>query len=188
MHLQIVGEITHVETFATGSSIREIARLRKLYRTPTISASGSHASGLSPASSGAPSCGAARYPPRCARRRPVIPNVGRHPENADAEGRESLDAYHWCRPGARRWGCVAVGSISYRCGSQWPSPRHAWRSSLCRNNHSSWRWPDISRLFPHAQRMAVAKRNRQARCHLIVCVSACDAQPSHRPDGRTALA
>jgi hypothetical protein len=31
MHFQILGEITHVETFATGSSIREIARLRKLY-------------------------------------------------------------------------------------------------------------------------------------------------------------
>jgi hypothetical protein len=31
MQFQILGEITHVETFATGSSIREIARLRKLY-------------------------------------------------------------------------------------------------------------------------------------------------------------
>ena len=31
MHFQIIGEITHVETFETGSSIREIARLRKLY-------------------------------------------------------------------------------------------------------------------------------------------------------------
>jgi len=31
MHFQILGEITHVETFATGSSIREISRLRKLY-------------------------------------------------------------------------------------------------------------------------------------------------------------
>ena len=31
MYFEIVGEITHVETVATGSSIREIARLRKLY-------------------------------------------------------------------------------------------------------------------------------------------------------------
>jgi hypothetical protein len=31
MYFEIVGEITHVETFAVGSSIREIARLRKLY-------------------------------------------------------------------------------------------------------------------------------------------------------------
>jgi hypothetical protein len=31
MYFEILGEITHVETFATGSSIREIARLRKLY-------------------------------------------------------------------------------------------------------------------------------------------------------------
>ena len=31
MHFTIVGEITHVETFATGSGIRELARLRKLY-------------------------------------------------------------------------------------------------------------------------------------------------------------
>ena len=31
MNFEIVGEITHVETFATGSGIREIARLRKLY-------------------------------------------------------------------------------------------------------------------------------------------------------------
>lgn len=31
MYFEIVGDITHVETFATGSSIREIARLRKLY-------------------------------------------------------------------------------------------------------------------------------------------------------------
>jgi hypothetical protein len=31
MQFQILGEITHVATFATGSSIREIARLRKLY-------------------------------------------------------------------------------------------------------------------------------------------------------------
>ena len=31
MHFQILGEITHVQTFAIGSSIREIARLRKNY-------------------------------------------------------------------------------------------------------------------------------------------------------------
>ena len=31
MYFQILGEITHAETFATGSAIREIARLRKLY-------------------------------------------------------------------------------------------------------------------------------------------------------------
>ena len=31
MHFQILGEVTHVETFATGSGIREIARLRRLY-------------------------------------------------------------------------------------------------------------------------------------------------------------
>lgn len=31
MYFEIVGEITHVETFAVGSSIREIERLRKLY-------------------------------------------------------------------------------------------------------------------------------------------------------------
>ncbi|MEK6211714.1 MAG: hypothetical protein AABM64_15320 [Pseudomonadota bacterium] len=31
MHFEILGEVTHVETFATGGSIREIARLRKLY-------------------------------------------------------------------------------------------------------------------------------------------------------------
>ena len=31
MYFEIIGEITHVETFAAGSSIREIARLRKLY-------------------------------------------------------------------------------------------------------------------------------------------------------------
>jgi hypothetical protein len=31
MDFDIVGEITHAETFATGSSIREIARLRKIY-------------------------------------------------------------------------------------------------------------------------------------------------------------
>lgn len=31
MHFEILGEITHQETFAVGSSIREVARLRKLY-------------------------------------------------------------------------------------------------------------------------------------------------------------
>ena len=31
MHFQILGEITHVETFAAGSGIREVARLRRLY-------------------------------------------------------------------------------------------------------------------------------------------------------------
>ena len=31
MHFTIVGEITHVETFAAGSAIREVVRLRKLY-------------------------------------------------------------------------------------------------------------------------------------------------------------
>jgi hypothetical protein len=31
MGFQILGDITQVETFAIGSSIREIARLRKLY-------------------------------------------------------------------------------------------------------------------------------------------------------------
>ena len=31
MYFQILGEITHVETFAVGSGIREIARLRRLY-------------------------------------------------------------------------------------------------------------------------------------------------------------
>jgi hypothetical protein len=31
MYFEIVGEIAHVETFATGSSIRELARLRKFY-------------------------------------------------------------------------------------------------------------------------------------------------------------
>ena len=31
MYFTIVGDITNVETFATGSGIREIARLRKLY-------------------------------------------------------------------------------------------------------------------------------------------------------------
>jgi hypothetical protein len=31
MHFTIVGEITQAETFATGSGIRELPRLRKLY-------------------------------------------------------------------------------------------------------------------------------------------------------------
>ena len=31
MYFEIVGQITHVETFATSSSIREIGRLRRLY-------------------------------------------------------------------------------------------------------------------------------------------------------------
>jgi hypothetical protein len=31
MAFQIIGEVTHVETFASGSGIREIARLRKVY-------------------------------------------------------------------------------------------------------------------------------------------------------------
>ena len=31
MHFTVIGEITHVETFAVGSAIREIARLRKRY-------------------------------------------------------------------------------------------------------------------------------------------------------------
>jgi len=31
MHFEIIDQITHVETFATGSSIQEIGRLRKLY-------------------------------------------------------------------------------------------------------------------------------------------------------------
>ena len=31
MYFEIVGDITHVETIAIGSSIREIARLRKLH-------------------------------------------------------------------------------------------------------------------------------------------------------------
>lgn len=31
MYFQILGEITHAETFAAGSSVREIARLRKFY-------------------------------------------------------------------------------------------------------------------------------------------------------------
>jgi hypothetical protein len=31
MEFEIVGDISHVETFAAGSSIREIGRLRKFY-------------------------------------------------------------------------------------------------------------------------------------------------------------
>ena len=31
MYFQVIGDITHVETFATGSSIRELSRLRKFY-------------------------------------------------------------------------------------------------------------------------------------------------------------
>ena len=31
MYFTVVGDITNIETFATGSGIREIARLRKLY-------------------------------------------------------------------------------------------------------------------------------------------------------------
>ena len=31
MHFQIIGEITDVETFATGHKIRELPRLRKFY-------------------------------------------------------------------------------------------------------------------------------------------------------------
>ena len=31
MYFEIVGEVTHVETFATGSSIRELPRLRKFH-------------------------------------------------------------------------------------------------------------------------------------------------------------
>jgi hypothetical protein len=31
MYFEILGEIVHAETFATGSSIREISRLRKFY-------------------------------------------------------------------------------------------------------------------------------------------------------------
>jgi hypothetical protein len=31
MHFEILGEILEVETFATGSGIREIARLRRIY-------------------------------------------------------------------------------------------------------------------------------------------------------------
>ncbi len=31
MRFEILGEISHIETFATGSAIREIARLRRIY-------------------------------------------------------------------------------------------------------------------------------------------------------------
>jgi hypothetical protein len=31
MRLEIVGEISQIETFATGSAIRELARLRRIY-------------------------------------------------------------------------------------------------------------------------------------------------------------
>ena len=31
MHFQIIGEITDIETFATGRKIRELPRLRKFY-------------------------------------------------------------------------------------------------------------------------------------------------------------
>jgi hypothetical protein len=31
MYFEIIGEVTHVETFAIGSSIRELRRLRKFY-------------------------------------------------------------------------------------------------------------------------------------------------------------
>lgn len=31
MYFEIIGDITNVETFAVGSSIRELGRLRKLY-------------------------------------------------------------------------------------------------------------------------------------------------------------
>ncbi len=31
MHFTIIGEVTQVETFAAGSGIREVARLRRLY-------------------------------------------------------------------------------------------------------------------------------------------------------------
>lgn len=31
MYFEIIGEVTHAETFATRSSIREVARLRKFY-------------------------------------------------------------------------------------------------------------------------------------------------------------
>ena len=31
MYFKIIGEITHIETFAIGSSIRELPRLRRLY-------------------------------------------------------------------------------------------------------------------------------------------------------------
>ena len=31
MYFEIIGQITHIETFATSASIREIGRLKKLY-------------------------------------------------------------------------------------------------------------------------------------------------------------
>ena len=31
MHFEVIGDVTDAETFATGSSIRELARLRKFY-------------------------------------------------------------------------------------------------------------------------------------------------------------
>ena len=31
MYFELIGDITHVETFAAGSGIREIGRLRRLY-------------------------------------------------------------------------------------------------------------------------------------------------------------
>lgn len=31
MYFTVVGDITHIETFASGSGIREVARLKKLY-------------------------------------------------------------------------------------------------------------------------------------------------------------
>ena len=31
MHFQVVGQIEQIETFATGSGIRELARIRKIY-------------------------------------------------------------------------------------------------------------------------------------------------------------
>ncbi len=31
MHFEIISKISHVETFAVGSGIREVARLRKVY-------------------------------------------------------------------------------------------------------------------------------------------------------------
>ena len=31
MHFEIIGDISEVETFATGSGIREVARLRRVY-------------------------------------------------------------------------------------------------------------------------------------------------------------
>jgi hypothetical protein len=31
MHFEVIGQIEQIETFATGSGIRELARLRKIY-------------------------------------------------------------------------------------------------------------------------------------------------------------